>query len=165
MADSLTTYGPGGASFTSWFYGSLNNAIAYFEQRLHSKGFKSASQTDRQKALSMATQIVDSLNFTGSKTTEDQPLEFPRCGLTSEPIDIQVATYEIADSILKGDIAETKLEELGITSAGYSSVRMTYNRSNTPLDHYMNGVPNYSAWLRLKPYLRDQDHIRLNRVT
>ena len=62
-----------------------------------------------------------------------QPLEFPRGNDTEVPEAIRRACYEIAYSLLDGKDPELELENLGITSQGYSSVRTTYNRSQVPL--------------------------------
>ena len=40
---------------------------------------------------------------------------------------------------------------------GISSVRTTYNRSQVPIEHIVNGVPNALAWRLLRPFLRDEE--------
>jgi len=57
------------------------------------------------------------------------------------------------------------LENLGITSQGYASVRTTYARNQVPIEHIINGVPSPQAWRWLKPFLRDDDAIKLSRVS
>ncbi len=182
MSETLVGNGLDGETFQAIYYGSVARAHAYFATRLHEEAWSYASPEDRPKALWAATQIIDSLRYRGAKhavailgrcsTTEEvqaahvaQPLEFPRGVDTVVPLDVEVAVYELAHSLLDGKDPETELEALGITSVGYSSVRTTYNRNQVPLEHLINGVPNAYAWRLLKPYLHDGRAIRLNRVS
>ncbi|MGN6461659.1 MAG: methionine synthase [Pseudolabrys sp.] len=68
-------------------------------------------------------------------------------------------------SLLDGKDPELELENLGISSQGYESVRTTFSRSQVPIEHIINGVPNASAWRLLRPFLRDEDAIKLARVS
>ena len=167
------------------YYGTVSEANTYFESRLHEYAWGDADIADRPRALFAATQIVDSLNFKGVKhavyelqlantsaTDEEireaeasQPLEFPRGADTVVPEAIRKAAYEIAHSLLEGKDPEMELENLGITSQGYASVRTTYNRAQVPIEHLVNGIPNALAWRWLRPFLRDEDAIRLSRVS
>lgn len=181
MSDSIIGSGLDGETFEAHFYGSVARAHAYFALRLHEKSWTLASPADRPKALWAATQIIDTLNFKGQKAVVaalgcdatdaekraanlTQPLEFPRGTDTTVPQDIEIACYELAHSLLDGRDPEQELEALGITSAGYSSVRTTYNRSQVPIEHLINGVPNAYAWRLIRPFLRDGDAIVLSRV-
>lgn len=94
-----------------------------------------------------------------------QPLEFPRGADTTVPEAIRKACYEIAHSLLDGKDPEIELENLGISSQGYSSVRTTFARDQVPIEHLINGVPNAMAWRLLRPFLRDGDAIKLSRVS
>jgi len=49
------------------FYGSIAEANTYFDNRLHSEGWSDSAVLDRPKALTEATQLIDSLNFKGVK--------------------------------------------------------------------------------------------------
>ena len=49
------------------YYGTLAGANAYFDNRLHSEGWTDSAATDRPKALTEATRIIDSLNYRGVK--------------------------------------------------------------------------------------------------
>ena len=170
---------------TSEYYGTLQEAQAYYDGRLHETAWTKAKVADRPKALLAATRIVDTLNFKGNKhavyqllqsnpdaSDEDiraqeaaQALEFPRGADTTVPEVIRLATYEIAHSLLDGKDPELELENLGIVSQGLSSVRTTYNRSQVPIEHIVNGIPNALAWRYLRPFLRDEDAIKLSRVS
>jgi len=49
------------------YYGTLTEANAYFENRLHSDAWADSAATDRPKALTEATILIDSLNYKGVK--------------------------------------------------------------------------------------------------
>jgi hypothetical protein len=49
------------------YYGTISDANAYFAQRLHSDEWTDSLATDRPKALTEATQIIDDLNYKGVK--------------------------------------------------------------------------------------------------
>lgn len=48
-------------------YGSFLEAEDYFDQKLITGGWKTASATDKTKALKLATRLIDQLNFKGQK--------------------------------------------------------------------------------------------------
>ncbi len=94
-----------------------------------------------------------------------QELEFPRGADTEVPEAIRRACYEIAHTLLDGKDPELELENLGIVSQGYASVRTTFSRTHVPVEHIVNGVPSALAWRLLLPFLRDDDAIRVSRVS
>jgi len=49
------------------YYGTLAGANDYFDNRLHSDGWSDSDATDRPKALTEATRIIDSLAYKGVK--------------------------------------------------------------------------------------------------
>lgn len=170
-------------TINSDYYGELSEANAYFAGRLHESAWTQADPADRPRALLMATRIIDTLNYKGNKATvqtyldnggedEDeiraadlaQPLEFPRGTDTEVPQTIRVACYEIAHSLLDGKDPEFELENLAITSQGFQSLRTTYSRGQVPIEHLINGIPNAMAWRYIRPFLRDDQLIRLNRA-
>jgi hypothetical protein len=166
-------------------YATVIEAQAYFEERLHERAWSTARASDRPKALLQATRIIDTLNFDGCKRSvyellENNPdatptqiraaeaaqaLEFPRDTDTEVLVEIKQACYEIAHALLDGVDPDAELENLGIVSQGYASVRTTYNRANISIEHLMNGVPSATAWRLLKPLLRDSDAIKMSRVS
>lgn len=167
------------------YYGTLQEAGDYFDNRLHETAWTGARVADRPKALMAAAIIIDTLNYKGCKaavyallqadcnaTAEEiraaeasQSLEFPRGADSDVPEAIRLASYEIAHSLLDGKDPELELENLGIISQGLASVRTTYNRSQVPIEHIVNGVPNALAWRLLRPFLRDDEAIKLQRVS
>jgi hypothetical protein len=94
-----------------------------------------------------------------------QPLEFPRGGDTAVPEAIRIAEYELAFSLLDGVDPQMELENLAVTAQGYAEVRTHYERNMVPIEHLINLVPNPLAWSLLKPFLRDEQAVRLSRVS
>jgi len=170
------------------YYGSLADANEYFDNRLFEEAWFDAAASDRPKALIKATQIIDALNFKGDKATvydilydadgdeldvtdeeireaeEAQETEFPRGEDIEIPDAILIACWEIAHALLDGIDPELDVENLGVVSQGYASVRTTYARSQSQVEHLMHGVPSATAWRYLKPFLRDADDVKLSRV-
>jgi len=94
-----------------------------------------------------------------------QPLEFPRGSDTEVPEAIRRAEYELAFSLLDGVDPQMELENLAVTAQGYAEVRTHYERNMVPIEHLINLVPNPLAWSLLKPFLRDDQAVRLSRVS
>jgi len=94
-----------------------------------------------------------------------QPLEFPRGADTVVPEAIRRATYEIAHALLDGRDPDFEMEAIGIKSHKYANVATEYQRDHTPIEHLIHGVVSMTAWQLLKPFLRDDEVIRLNRVS
>jgi hypothetical protein len=167
------------------FYGTIEEADEYFANRLHEFAWTAASADNRRKALIAASRLIDDLNFKGYKhpvytllqsnpsaAVEDvqaaeatQAREFPRGADTVVPEAIRRAAYEIAHSLLDNKDPELELETLTVTSMGYGSVRTSYERNQVPIEHLINMIPNALAWRLIKPFLRDDDAIRLSRVS
>ena len=167
------------------YYGDVSEADGYFGMRLHEAAWSESPSAERPKALWAASLIIDALNYKGMKhsvytllqanpsaknediraTEAAQPLEFPRGADSEVPQAIRLAAYEIAHALLDGKDPELELENLGIVSQGFGQVRTTYNRSQVPIEHIINGIPSASAWRYLKPFLRDDEAIKLSRVS
>jgi hypothetical protein len=94
-----------------------------------------------------------------------QELEFPRGDDTTVPAVIEYACYEIAHSLLDDKDPELELENLAVLSQRYGQVGTTYSRGHVPIEHLINMVPNALAWRWLKPFLRDEDAIKLRRIS
>lgn len=170
------------------YYGTLSEANEYFDNKLHEESWYNADAPDRPKALIKATQIIDALNFKGYKATvydilfdaygdeldatedeireaeESQELEFPRGEDVDVPEPVKMACWEIAHALLDGVDPDLDVENLGVVSQGYASVRTTYARSQAQVEHLMHGVPSATAWRYIKPFLRDADEVKLSRV-
>jgi hypothetical protein len=166
-------------------YATVQEADAYFEYKLHEVAWSTSNTRDRLPALIEATRIIDSLNFKGMKNSvyvllqanedataaeiaaaaQTQDLEFPRGSDTSVPDRIQWACFEIAYALLDGVDPQIELENMSMRNHGIGSVKASYNRDQEPLEHFMNGVPSATAWKYLRPYLRDDKGLRLDRVS
>lgn len=174
-------------------YSTVADANTYFDGRLYSTVWSTASAGDRAKAMEQATRIIDRLNFVGEKNAAHlvrfsltgrndfeisltqvqvdaiqaagltQSTEFPRGDDTVVPNDIFIATYEIAIALLDGVDPDAEFNDLGVVSEGYSSVRTTYDRTVVP-EHTNAGIPSATAWRYLKPYLREGHGVKLSRV-
>jgi len=167
------------------FYGTVDEATAYFAERLHETAWTDADPSDRPKALQAATRIIDTLNFKGDKHSAwllfrdrkrhsleqihaaeaAQALEFPRDADTEVPEEIRIACFEIAHALLDGRDPELEVEALAITQQNYGSVQTSYSRAGSPLEHVANGVPSVMAWRLLRPFLRSSDEITFSRVS
>ncbi len=168
-------------------YATVDEANAYFVDRLHSTVWDNASDTQKRQALIQATEDIDWLNFKGYKATvaallngvydvsevdpaairaaeAAQELEFPRGTDTVVPPVIQRASYEIAYARLDGVDPDTELENLAVVSQGYAGVRTTYNRIQQPIEHLVAGIASATAWRLLKPFIRDGQAIKTSRV-
>jgi len=138
---------------------------------LNWKGNKSSIQTlmDTNGCTQCyAQQAIDAGCVTQHGVQEaslSQNLAFPRGHDTAPPQDVICACYEISHSLLDGKDPEIELENLGVLSQGYASVRVAYSRSHVPIEHIINYVPNALAWRWLKPFLYDEDRIILTRVS
>lgn len=144
-------------------YATISEAQDYFDCRLGTDPWDCASDTDKDKALKQATNIIDLLNYYGCKTDEAQVNQFPRDADTEVPQDIKEACSEIALALLDGVDPELEYENLAMTSQAYGKVKSTYDRS-LMRENVIAGVPSITAWRKLKPYLRDPYTVDLNRV-
>jgi hypothetical protein len=172
------------------YYGTLQEANTYFNNRLHSYAWDDALAADKPKALLQACRIIDQLKYKGVKATvydvmydsdglllttpptQDeiiaadalQELEFPRGKDTVVPEPIKMAQWEIAFALLDGFDPDAALESLRVLSQTYSAVRTTYADSDQSSEYLMYGIPNGTIWRWLQPYLSDGRIIRLRRA-
>lgn len=92
-------------------YISSDDAKEYFSKRPYSQSIE--EDDDFEKFLMHSTLILDKYtNWIGSKTTEEQALEWPRSGITGIdkdiiPEKIKVATCELALCLLDGNILQS----------------------------------------------------------
>lgn len=143
-----------------------NTAESYFDTRLGTDAWDDASPEDRNKALIQATRMIDRLRFKGLKADPDQPLEFPR--ITDNinlgiPLDIQIATCELALVLLDGIDPEREIKDLYVSNRSFVTTRVQFERSYVP-EHTRAGIPSATSWSYLKPYLLVNNTIILNRM-
>jgi hypothetical protein len=97
-------------------YATVEEADAYFENRIDVAAWTDALPTQKEQALVTATSIIDSMQWTGYVVSETQPLAFPRVGTYFDPRigyvvelppgvppRIVQATYETAYHLLNND--------------------------------------------------------------
>lgn len=144
-------------------YATTAEAQAYFDTRLHTDDWDGASDADKTKALTMATRIIERLNFLGYKTDSDQELQFPRNDDTTIPTNIQYACAEIAMKLLGDFDMELEYENLRLLDMNLANVRTSYDPDMIP-EHIVAGVPSREAWLFLRPFIRDDLNVKLFRI-
>lgn len=117
-------------------YATVAEADAYFEDRLDVAAWTTASAAEKAKALVTATSYLDSLEWTGTAVSPEQPLAFPRIGSYFDPrlgmnvnFDVNVpnrillATYELAYHFLNND---GLLDDTGgVTNLSIASITLT----------------------------------------
>lgn len=159
------------------YYGALASADLFFSQRLNVRKWTNSPNADKIKALTMATQIIDRLNFSGYKANSGQVLQFPRKNTYTDPItlipaesadtnvpnDIKIATYLIAYKLLDGYDPDIQANMLSTEMSKYQSTQTYYDRSVVQ-DFMQAGIPSSEAWNYLRPYLRDPREVELSRV-
>lgn len=165
-------------------YGSRIEADEYFLTKLHEVFWSEATVEEQDESLLVARRSIDTLSYKGCKATvfallqadpcatdeeireaeAAQALEFPRGEDTIIPEDIRIAEYEEAYARLGGTDPELEYEALSVTQQQIELVRTSFERSNVPSEHLVNGIGSLVAWRRLRPYLRDGRSLRLLRV-
>ena len=140
-------------------------AQAYFDGRLNTDAWDDVTDdAEKDKSLIMSTRIIDRLNFLGTKTDDNQDLQFPRDDDVDIPQDVMDATAEIALALLDGVNPELEYENLFMTSQGYGGIRSSFDRT-VKAPHLLAGIPSVTAWRLLHPYLRDPNSLEMYRVS
>lgn len=93
-----------------------------------------------------------------------QPLEFPRGADTVVPQMIKDACMEIAESLLDGKDPELELEQLSTFNHLAFSFSAAHERRYIPVEHLINLIPNAVAWSWIKPFLVDDEAIKITRI-
>ncbi len=129
----------GGTSSDS--YSSIVSANAYHDNHLYSKEWTMASIGDKEKALKMATRILDErIDWIGVKNTDSQSLRFPRAGATDRdgyavetteiPTVLINATAEFARHLIGADLT-INADGKGIGSVVIGSINVDFDKSDT----------------------------------
>ena len=145
-------------------YITIAEGQAYMDTRLHTRAWECASAAEKTKAIAMATNIIDRLNYLGSKATDVQTNQFPRLDDTNIPQDVKNATAEIALALLDGVEPELEFENLQLRSQAIGSSRSRFDKI-PPAPHIVAGIPSVTAWRHLKPYLRDPNELDIFRIS
>jgi hypothetical protein len=121
-------------------YVTVEEANAYFSDRLDVAAWSESNDPERSKALITATQVLDSLEWAGVAVSDSQSLAFPREGSYFDPrlgsdisltstkavTRINTATFELAYHLLNNDglLDQTgDVTDLQIGSIELSNVR------------------------------------------
>lgn len=146
-------------------YADRTYANAYFAERLSTVAWDNASNGDKDKALKMATLLIDQLPYIGYKNDESQAREFPRNNDTEIPQEVAMACAEVAKALLEGNNLESLYEKSGISSESQGGASASYT-GNGPAELLgaCNGLPSPMAARLLNPWLRDFEVINLTRV-
>lgn len=145
-------------------YATRIQAQQYFDGRLQTFPWDSASPSDQDKALMQATTLIERLNFAGVPNTLNQLMKFPRGTDTQVPQDILSACAEIALVLLDDVDVNKEMKKINISDARISSVNTRTDTTQNPPDWQLAGIPSPIAWNFLKPYLRDPLAIELARI-
>lgn len=145
-------------------YTTEGEGNAFAQNYLNTQPWDDAISIDRDKALRQGTKIIDRINYIGVKITPGQENEFPRNADTDVPKGIKEATWLIALALLDGVDTELEFENLSLVAQGYSTIRSTFDRENPP-EHILCGIPSSTAWLLIKPYVRDPRTMIMDRIT
>lgn len=128
---------PKGANSNS--YVTVAEATSYFEGRLYSDAWDTASVEEKKQAVVMATARLEVENFDGLPTDDNQALKWPRLWIENEdgsfkdenvlPPMMKEATFETALWLLRGDDTDptqpSGLEGFDLLSAAGTSMNPT----------------------------------------
>jgi len=88
-------------------YVTLEEAQCYFDLRLYSEAWQTASRQTRIQALSTATTLLEEIPWLGRRESENQEFEWPRIlkrdGDAEFPKNIKKACYELALNLLSNE--------------------------------------------------------------
>ena len=108
-------------------YVSLAEANEYFSDRLHADAWADVSDANKEKALAMATKVIDRQLLKGRKTDPTQLLAFPRYPDTEVPQAVKDACCEEALALLeRGNSERRKLQQEGVQSFTLGNMSETY---------------------------------------
>lgn len=158
ITDSLTMEVTG--TFVS--FASVEWADRYFSELLDGQLWEVTNLDRRKKALTQATRAINMLRFSGEKTDDAQPLEFPRNGDETLPECLMQATAEEAFALLKGVDVDTELRNIGVIARVFGKVRTDYS-GRVAQPNVLAGIASPKAWRFLQPLLGQELGIKLCR--
>lgn len=141
-------------------YATVMEAEEYFLYKINVKKWDRASQEKKFASLVEASRLMSNLQYKGAKADSNQELEFPRNDQTEIPENIKFACCECALALLNGFNLEIEAANMGASSHQFSSARSTYDSGRTP-DWIVAGIPSYTAWQYMLPYLAPKRSITL----
>lgn len=144
-------------------YGSVEGGDKYFAMMLEGQRWMCSTHLKKTQALVSATRRIETLSFYGVKADASQPLQFPRGTDTTVPVEIEQATYELAQVLLKGVNPDIEADNLSVTTQAFAQIRSQFDRAFVP-PYVRAGIPSQTAWNLLMPFLRPQLGVTLVRV-
>ena len=121
-------------------YATVSEGDTYHDNHLYASTWTSATDANKEKALIMATRILDEkMDWVGTKTTQDQALAWGREGVeydsypivsTIVPDQIKNATIEFARHLLDKDWTKNK-DDKGIGKISVGSINIEYDKMDT----------------------------------
>lgn len=154
-------------------YVTISEANVYFQGKLNTDAWDSASVGDQTKALIQASTDIDKLQYIGHKINYQAEHEFPRefedpviddtpYDTDNIPFGIKYAVCEQAMALLDGFSATEEIDGLSMVGQSYSSVKADFDRSTVPM-HLKCGL-TAEAWQFILPFIRDNRALVLSRV-
>jgi hypothetical protein len=103
-------------------YCTLAEANDYHDSRIHTATWFCTADSDKEKALIIATQLLDTYDYNGCKSNSSQSLQFPRYDMGDQipdgtPDAMKHAVAELAHSLITADIAEREGRNVKRTKA------------------------------------------------
>lgn len=138
-------------------------ADTYFLDSLSAGSWLTASNGDKDKALTMATRLINTLSFRGSKSDSEQANEFPRGENSYTPQEVAWACAEIALCFIDGFDPNKERENLTVLGEKIDSVASSYSERHKE-QWRVTGVPSIVAWNYLLPFLAGKTSLTLFRV-
>lgn len=159
-------------------YGSVAGGDTYFALRLHTFDWDQASNSDKEKALNAAADLIDQFDYAGQKyavhqvgnrsdyasqeayesaiqaANASQPHEFPRGSVNTVPVDIEHAAYLIAKALLSGRDPELDLETATNKNSRFGDLATSTDVEGNTMEHIAHLIPSPKAWNLIRPYLR-----------
>ena len=121
-------------------YISVSDADAYHDTHLYATDWTSATTENKEKALKMATRILDEkVDWSGARATSTQALAWGRTGVTDDgqtvvstivPQAIKNATAEFAKTLLAGDTTGDA-QGKGLESLEVGSIKLNFDKTDT----------------------------------
>ena len=121
-------------------YVTVADADTYHDSHLYATTWTAASTANKEKALKMATRILDEkIAWTGTKTTDEQALAWGRSDVTDDgysvsstivPNPIKNATAEFARHLIGTDLTGNA-DGKGLASLAVGSISLTFDKTDT----------------------------------
>lgn len=134
-------------------YISQAEGDTYFEAHLYGTAWTGASSGDKDKALAMATRLLDAnTNWVGEKKTSTQALQWPRTDVEHDgfeisssivPVEVKNATAELAGLLISEDLtAEVDQNQLSGISLGKGALEVSFkdDRSKRQIPIHVNDL-------------------------